>query len=90
MVRKEIKVIEILELFIMFLPVKHTNLNLCSYSKNSCFIPHDSFMKPHPSLVTPLCSPHDMLVYPLEPFKLRSFLSRRGLLMSRPNLMLLT
>ena len=36
MVRKEIKVIEILELFIMFLQVKHTNLSLRSYSKNSC------------------------------------------------------
>lgn len=47
-------------------------------------------MEPHPSPVTPLCLPHDMLVYPLEPFKLCSFLSRRGLLMSGPNLTLLT
>lgn len=47
-------------------------------------------MKPHPSLVTPLSLPHDMPVYLLEPFKLSFFLSGHGLLMSRPDLILLT
>lgn len=47
-------------------------------------------MKPHPSLVTPLSLSHDMPIYLLEPFKLYFFLSGHGLLMSRPDLILLT
>lgn len=46
-------------------------------------------MKPHPSLVTILSSPHYMLVYPLESFKLCSFLSEQGFLTPKPNLTLL-
>lgn len=47
-------------------------------------------MKPYPSLVTSLSLPHDMPVYLLEPFKLSFFHSGHGLLMPRPDLILLT